>query len=70
MTEVTLEFIGRQIERVLDELLVTNARMDYVEKSMERLDAHMVVLTMEIRGLRRAVGRMNDRITKLEEPAA
>jgi hypothetical protein len=70
MAEVTLEFISRQLEKVLaeqaairDEFLVLGARMD-------RLEAGVTVLIAETRALRREIGRMNDRITKLEEPAA
>lgn len=77
MAEVTLEFIGKQLERMLaeqgaqrDEMVVLTARMSYVDQSMERLEAHLVVLTTEVRALRREIGRMNDRIIKLEEPAA
>jgi septal ring factor EnvC (AmiA/AmiB activator) len=74
MTEVTLEFIGKQLERVLaeqaafrDELLVVNARMGYLERSMERLEAAVVLLTAEVRAFRNQVTRMNDRLVKLED---
>lgn len=76
MTEITLEFISRQLERVLaeqagirDELLVTNARIGYVESSMERVDAAVMLLTAEVRALRNQVTRMNDRVVKLEDAA-
>lgn len=76
MTEITLEFISRQLERVLaeqagmrDELLVTNARMGYVESSMERVEAGVTLLTAEVRALRNQVTRMNDRVVKLEDAA-
>jgi septal ring factor EnvC (AmiA/AmiB activator) len=74
MADVTLEFIAKQLERVLaeqaqmrDELLVTNARIGYVESSMERIEAAIVTLTLEVRAVRNQVGRMNNRIVKLED---
>jgi capsule polysaccharide export protein KpsE/RkpR len=65
-TVVDLQWVGRTLLAIQDELLVTAARMEYVEKSMDRLDAHLVVLTTEVRALRREVGRMNDRVVALE----
>jgi len=63
---VDLQWVGRTLLAMQDELLVTAARMEYVEKSMDRLDAHLVVLTTEVRALRREVGRMNDCVVALE----
>lgn len=70
MTEVTLDFISRQLERVLaeqaamrDEMLVFGARLTHVDTGIE-------VVIAEVRALTRAVARLNDRVTKLEEPAA
>ena len=74
MAEVTLEFIAKQLERVLaeqaafrDELLVTNARIGYVESSMDRIEAGLLTVSLELRALRNQIARMNDRIVKLED---
>lgn len=74
MAEITLEFIAKQLERVLaeqaafrDELLVTNARIGYLEKSMDRFEAALLTVSLEVRALRNQVARMNDRLTRLEE---
>jgi hypothetical protein len=73
MADVTLDFIAKQLERVLaeqssmrDELLVTNARIGYVETSLERIEAAIVVLTLEMRAMRNQAGRLGDRVAKLE----
>lgn len=66
MAEIDLTFISKQLERVLaeqagtrDELLVLGARF-------ARLEAAVNVVTLEVRALGNQVGRMNDRIVKLE----
>jgi septal ring factor EnvC (AmiA/AmiB activator) len=66
MAEIDLTFISKQLERVLaeqagmrDELLVLAARF-------ARLEAAVNVVTVEVRALGNQVGRMNDRIAKLE----
>jgi hypothetical protein len=46
---------------------VVNARMGYIERSMERLEAAVVLLTAEVRAFRNQVARMNDRLAKLED---
>jgi septal ring factor EnvC (AmiA/AmiB activator) len=67
MAEIDLTFISKQLERVLaeqagmrDELLVLAARF-------ARLEAAVNVVTVEVRALGNQVGRMNDRIAKLED---
>lgn len=73
MPEIDLNFIAKQLERVLaeqagmrDEMLVTNARIGYVESSLSRLEAGLLTLTLEMRALRNQIARMNDRVEKLE----
>lgn len=70
--EIDLAFIARQLDRVLAEQagareMLTNARIGYVERSLERVEAAITVLTLEVRTLRNQIGRMNDRIVRLED---
>ena len=67
MPDITLEFIAKQLERVLaesagirDEMLVLGARMD-------RVEAGIHLLQLEIRAFNSQVARMNSRIVKLED---
>ena len=67
MTEMDLNFIAKQLERVLaeqagirDEMLVLGARFN-------RLEAAVTVVTLEVRALGNQIARMNDRILKLED---
>jgi uncharacterized protein involved in exopolysaccharide biosynthesis len=66
MGEITLEFISRQLERVLaeqgaqrDEMLVLGARMS-------RLEASVAVIATEVHALANQLSRMNDRLVRLE----
>lgn len=66
MGDVTLEFISKQLERVLaeqagirDEMLVLGARMD-------RLEASIHVLQLEFWAVFNQISRMNDRLSRLE----
>jgi septal ring factor EnvC (AmiA/AmiB activator) len=77
MTEITLDFIAKQLARVLaeqsafrDEMLVMSARIGHLERSLERLEAAVTVVTLEVRAVRNQLTRLNDRITKLEETSA
>jgi hypothetical protein len=74
MTEITLEFISRQLDRVLteqagirDELLVTGARAGFIEASLERLEASIALLTLEVRAARNQAARADERTKKLED---
>lgn len=73
MGDVTLEFISKQLERVLveqagirgelagirDEMLVFGARMD-------RVEAGIHVLQLEFRAVFNQISRTNDRLSRLE----
>jgi capsule polysaccharide export protein KpsE/RkpR len=63
---VDLQWIGRTLLAIQDELLVTGARMNYVEASMTRLEAGIQVVTTEVRALRNEVRRMSQRVDVLE----
>jgi hypothetical protein len=63
---VDLQWIGRTLLAIQDELLVTGARMNYLEASMTRLEAGIQVVTTEVRALRNEVRRMSQRVDVLE----
>jgi hypothetical protein len=62
MTEetITLAFIARKLDQLLDESIVTNARIDYIEAGQVKLEAGLKVLTAEVRALRRQVARIEE----------
>lgn len=60
MTEVTLEFISHQIERLLRDNADMRERLMLIESQL----SHVVVL---VDSLHRRLDRMNDRIRKLED---
>lgn len=73
MSEIDLTFIAKQLERVLaerstmrDDMLVMAARFDRLES---KVDTAVNVITLELRGIRNQLTRMNDRIVKLEDAA-
>lgn len=63
---VDLQWIGRTLLAIQDELLVTGARMNYIEASMTRLEAAIQVVTTEVRALRNEVRRTTGRVEALE----
>jgi predicted nuclease with TOPRIM domain len=74
MVEITLEFIAKQLERVIseqgalrDEMLVMGARIGYVEASLERIEASITTLSLEMRAVRNRTDRLERRVDKLEE---
>jgi hypothetical protein len=65
MAEVDLNFLARQIERLIplcDDVAVLTAMV-------MRLDASQNALLQEVRAVHSQIARMNDRITKLEDAA-
>lgn len=60
MTEITLEFIGRQLERLIGD--VANLRDDVTV-----LTAICVRLETQMEAHHRQFARMNDRVRKLED---
>jgi hypothetical protein len=62
MTEITLEFIAKQLERVLaeqaalsEELEATRSHIACIEASVRVLEASIKVLTLEVRAQRNLV---------------
>jgi hypothetical protein len=70
---VTLEFLARQLGQVLtdvgamrDDVRVMSAILMRHDVSFEKSDATMTALLREVRAVHSQIGRMNDRIRKLE----
>ena len=59
-TEITLEFIGRQLERVLSEMADFRDEMKVQTAICIRLETQMEAMA-------RQFARMNDRVRKLED---
>jgi septal ring factor EnvC (AmiA/AmiB activator) len=67
VTEVSLEFISQQLERVLTEQAIIRDDIIVVTAMVTRLEASLQALTVEVRAIQRQIARMNDRVTKLED---
>lgn len=66
MAEIDLTFISKQLERVLAEQAGMRDELLVLADRFARLEAAVNVVTVEVRALGNQVGRMNDRIAKLE----
>jgi hypothetical protein len=64
---VTLEFLARQMERMLTELASFRDDMAVLTAITLRVDGSMTALLQEVRAVHTQIGRMNDRIRKLED---
>jgi predicted nuclease with TOPRIM domain len=74
MTEITLEFIAKQLERVIseqgalrDEMLVLGARMTKVEAGVAVIAAEVHALANQLARIGLRVEMLEDRMDKLEE---
>jgi len=67
MTEVTLDFLARQFERVLDRLGAVEDQITVLTGITMRLEGQMAGLTVEIRGLASGLNRLEHRVRKLED---
>jgi len=74
MTEITLEFIAKQLERVLaeqaafrDEMMVLGARMTRVEASVALIGAEVKVIAAQVHALANQVALIARRIDRLED---
>jgi hypothetical protein len=63
---VTLEFLGRQMERLIGDVAVLKDDMNVLTAIVLRLDGTMQGLVQETRALHGQMQRMNQRITRLE----
>lgn len=67
MSEITLEFLSRQLDRVLDRLGAMEDQMTVQTATISRLDATVGGLTTELRALSRRLDRIDVRVRKLED---
>jgi hypothetical protein len=69
MTEPDLSFLSRQIERVITEMASLRDDMRVLTAMVLRQDHTLTALLQEVREVHTQIGRMNDRIRKLEDAA-
>lgn len=74
MAEIDLNFLAQQLERLLtndalqrDDMRVLTAIVMRLDNTRERHEGVMTDILHEMRAIHMQIGRMNDRITKLEE---
>jgi hypothetical protein len=66
MTEPDLQFLGRQNERIINDLGHLRDSLDVLTAMMLRLETSISTVIAELRAMQRQINRMNDRIVKLE----
>ena len=64
---ITLQFLARQNERLVNEVLTLKDEMLVQGATTRRLDVGQSAMLDELRAIRAQITRMNDRITKLED---
>jgi len=67
MAEVTLEFLAKQIERVLVDVASTREDVNVLTAIVMRQDTTMAALLTEIRGVHAQISRVQQRLAKLEK---
>jgi hypothetical protein len=67
MVDADLNFIARQIERLITDLASVRDDMAVLTAIVPRLDGSMTALLQETRATHSQIARMNDRIRKLED---
>jgi hypothetical protein len=70
MPEIHLDFLSRQMERVLTEVGSLRDDMSVLTALTLRLDATMTGVQQELRATHTQIQRMNDWVRKLEDVAA
>jgi len=70
MAEIDLTFLGRQIERLMDDNRVLTAMVMRVDGSLSRLEISQAELMAEMRAMHAKITRIDDRVSKLEEARA
>jgi hypothetical protein len=63
---IDLAILARQSERTMNELASLRDDMAVVTAIVMRLDGSMATLLQEVRVVNQQIGRMNDRVRKLE----
>ena len=69
MPDVTLDFLARQLDRVLDRIGAVEDQITVLTGIAIRLDGAVQGLAVEMRGLAQSVSRIEHRLRKLEEAA-
>jgi hypothetical protein len=67
MTDISLEFIARQLDRLIQEVEGLRDEVRVQGAMIMRLDTSHATLLEEVRATHRQIARMNDRIRKLED---
>lgn len=70
MPDINLDFLARQMERVLTEIGSLRDDMSVLTALALRLDATMTGVQQELRATHTQIQRMNDRVRKLEDLTA
>jgi hypothetical protein len=70
MPEINLDFLARQMERLLTEIGSLRDDMSVMTALALRLDATMTGVQQELRATHSQIQRMNDRVRKLEDQPA
>jgi hypothetical protein len=65
--EVSLEFLSRQLERVLDRLGGLEDQVTVLTGMAMRHDGALTGLTVEVRGLVQSIARVEHRLRKVED---
>jgi hypothetical protein len=69
MPDVSLDFVTRQLERVLDRIGAVEDQITILTGIAIRLDGAVQGLAIEMRGLAQSVSRIEHRLRKVEEAA-
>jgi hypothetical protein len=69
MPDVTLDFLTRQLDRVLDRIGAVEDQITVLTGIAIRLDGAVQGLAVEMRGLAQSVSRIEHRLRKVEETA-
>jgi len=67
MTDADVSFVARQTERLMTDVGSLRDDMAVLTSIVLRLDSSMTALLQEMRATHTQIGRMNDRIRKLED---
>jgi hypothetical protein len=69
MPDVTLDFLTRQLDRVLDRIGAVEDQITVLTGIAIRLDGAVQGLAVEMRGLAQSASRIERRLRKVEEAA-
>ena len=67
MAEITLDFIARQLERVLNDNADIREQLTVIRAEIGVMNARLSHIEMSVDSLRRQMERMNGRIRRLED---